>query len=73
MTFHSLEFFHQKGKFTSEEALLHFERGGEPFSEKEEKRPAAIIFSLGTHFEERTAAFIAGLYSLYGTVSVQAA
>ena len=62
---------------------MHFEREGEPFSEKEEKIPAASIFSLGTPFEEktaaregmkikeRTAAFIAGLYSSYGTVSVQ--
>ena len=62
---------------------MHLEREGEPFSEKEEKIPAATIFSLGMHFEERTIAragmkneertttFIVGPYILYGTVSVQ--
>ena len=33
---------------------MHFEREGEPFSEKEEKIPAVAIFSLGMHFEEMT-------------------
>ena len=58
---------------------MHFEREGGPFYEKEEKIPAAIIFSLGTHFKEMTtlregtkikeriATFIVGPYS---TVSV---
>ena len=64
---------------------MHFEREGEPFSEKEEKIPAVAIFSLGMHFEERTvvregtqieeriATFITGLYSPYSMVLVQQA
>ena len=56
MAFHSPYFFHQTGKFPSEETLFAFEREGESFSEKEEKIPASTIFSLGMHFEERKTA-----------------
>ena len=64
---------------------MHLKEKRESFSYKEEKIPAAAIFSLGTHFKERTAAregtkfeerttaFIVALYSLYSTVSVQLA
>ena len=45
MAFHSPYFFHQKGKFPSEEALLHLREKREPFSE--ERKIAATIIFLG--------------------------
>ena len=64
---------------------MHLREKREPFSEKEEKIPAAAIFSLGTHFEERTTArgnekieertitFIVGPYNPYAKVFSTAA